>query len=743
MQKRFRALPFYAVVLLAALAARSSKGPGTRVGIVGDCTDNRDFRIGRGVYDITGPAAEVGMMGYAGLFQLTAGIHTRLRSRAFVIESPCNGKRVVLVSADLQGIPHAVKHAVVQRLQAMTWGSVYGDDNVLISGTHAHAGPGGYYYDGLYRLLRTPFNRQSFDVIVDGIFNSIKRAHQSLSAGRIRIASGALLGATVNRSPDAYSLNPSRLAGHDTDTLMTVLRFEDMTGHAVGTINWFAVHGTSMGNSNHLISGDNKGYASYLFEDSMGTRYDAETTFVAAFAQSDEGDASPNLCSKDLRRRDPNRSCQGRERGEGADDFESTRISGERQYHVARMLFDSAREFLIGGVDYRHTYVRMDGVALPDSAGHPRRTAPAAIGLALLTGTPDGHGVPGIPPKGIPCKPADHLFPCEHRAPWDGQGVKPWVPLDKLASLWKCLQQYPLSQVESEEFARSPLQFLVSLFQKPLRCRVRLEGFPLFPDTLPLQIVRIGGLALVAAPFELTTVAGRRLRATVDHALRPAGIRQVVIAGLSNAYASYVTTPEEYDAQYYEGASTLFGKWTLDALQQEFGMLADSLRVGGMVGLGPQPGDTVRQEDTTSLVLPRDATPDSVAFGDIDQGNAASCPTGELVCVTFWGANPNNDLRIQGTFLEVQREDSASWVTVANDWDWETRYQWEKSDKQCPKNALCSHITIEWVIPKGAQPGTYRIRHFGKWKDSKGRLHQYEGTSQEFRVEATAHQPGG
>lgn len=34
----------------------------------------------------------------------------------------------------------------------------------------------------------------------------------------------------------------------------------------------------------------------------------------------------------------------------------------------------------------------------------------------------------------------------------------------------------------------------------------------------------------------------------------------VVIAGPANTYAHYVTTPEEYDVQRYEGASTLFGR---------------------------------------------------------------------------------------------------------------------------------------------------------------------------------------
>jgi hypothetical protein len=34
----------------------------------------------------------------------------------------------------------------------------------------------------------------------------------------------------------------------------------------------------------------------------------------------------------------------------------------------------------------------------------------------------------------------------------------------------------------------------------------------------------------------------------------------VVLAGPANTYAHYVTTPEEYAAQRYEGASTIFGK---------------------------------------------------------------------------------------------------------------------------------------------------------------------------------------
>ncbi len=41
-----------------------------------------------------------------------------------------------------------------------------------------------------------------------------------------------------------------------------------------------------------------------------------------------------------------------------------------------------------------------------------------------------------------------------------------------------------------------------------------------------------------------------------------------MIAGLTNTYSSYITTREEYAAQRYEAASTIFGPSTLDAYIQ-------------------------------------------------------------------------------------------------------------------------------------------------------------------------------
>lgn len=56
----------------------------------------------------------------------------------------------------------------------------------------------------------------------------------------------------------------------------------------------FAVHGVSVNNTNKLVNGDNKGYAAYLTENMVNNGKYSRGKFVAAFAQSNEGDVSPN-----------------------------------------------------------------------------------------------------------------------------------------------------------------------------------------------------------------------------------------------------------------------------------------------------------------------------------------------------------------------------------------------------------------------------------------------------------------
>lgn len=82
-------------------------------GILSDST----YLIGVGSYDITGPAADVNMMGYANAEQIASGIHFRLKARAFIV-AESKGNRVVFVNLDACMASQLVTIKLLERLKS-------------------------------------------------------------------------------------------------------------------------------------------------------------------------------------------------------------------------------------------------------------------------------------------------------------------------------------------------------------------------------------------------------------------------------------------------------------------------------------------------------------------------------------------------------------------------------------------------------------------------------------------------
>ncbi|MEJ7808574.1 MAG: neutral/alkaline non-lysosomal ceramidase N-terminal domain-containing protein, partial [Telluria sp.] len=344
------------------------------------------YLVGRGMADITGEAAEVGMMGYASLSQVSGGIHMRQRARAFIVLDQASGKRMVFVNNDLGMVFQGVQQAVVKQLQAK-YGSLYASDNMILSATHTHAGAGGFSHYALYNMTTYGFNKRTFDAAVGGIVAAIDKAHRDLKPGSIAIGKGQLTDASNNRSLPAYQRNPQaerdRWNSH-IDPEMTVLRFKQ-GANDVGVISWFATHAVSMAPTNRLLSPDNKGYAAWRWEhDLKGVRYGADSDFVAAFAQSNAGDMTPNL------------NLDGT--GPTANEFDNTRIIGERQMQKALAIYNGALEPLTGTLDYRQRFIDFSRVTVAANFadGSARSTCPAALGSAFAAGTEDGRGMDGF-----------------------------------------------------------------------------------------------------------------------------------------------------------------------------------------------------------------------------------------------------------------------------------------------------------------------------------------------------------
>ena len=97
---------------------------------------------------------------------------------------------------------------MVEELKKL-YGDLYFDDNVLISGTHTHSTPAGFFQYVLFEVTSLGFVKESLDALVEGVVESIKMAHEDMREGSLYVNSGELLDANINRSPTSYLNNPS------------------------------------------------------------------------------------------------------------------------------------------------------------------------------------------------------------------------------------------------------------------------------------------------------------------------------------------------------------------------------------------------------------------------------------------------------------------------------------------------------------------------------------------------------
>lgn len=643
------------------------------------------WRVGVGMSDLTGEAAEVGMMGYAELSQKTSGIHQRLRARAFIVDDPRTQRAAVVVVTDTGLVTQAVHQAVMARLAAR-YGERYTARNVMITATHTHAGPGGYSHYALYNITVLGFQQRTFQAIVDGIVEAIEQAHARLAPGEVRLNQGELHNASRNRSPLAFRLNAAEDRAHfpqEIDPLMTVLGFRQ-GGRDIGALSFFGTHGTSMTNRNTLISGDNKGYAAWHWEhevEGVRHRHDA-APFVAGFAQTNPGDLSPNL---NLR---PGS-------GPTDDEFENTRLIGLRQADKARLLSRQASELLGGDIDFRMRYVDMSRVQVSGAYtvdGRPATTCPAALGSSFAAGsTEDGPG-PGIAKEGQ---------------------SNPFLTAIGGLVFWP---------THSLRACHGVKEVVIPVGE--------MKPYPWTPEVLPIQILKIGSMVLAGLPAEPTMMSGWRIRRQIAQTLGM-DTRRVIVVGYSNAYTQYVTTPEEYSLQDYEGGSTLFGPATLPAYMQEFDRLAQDLASGRptVSTLSPRDLNCCQLNFQTGVVF--DTPGLGRSFGQAVQQPDAQYQAGQTVRVQFQTGHPKNNLRRNGTFVEVQRDTPQGWVTVADDSDWATRYHWRRTF------GAESVAEITWAIPPGTPVGSYRIVHHGDARSLLGKVTPFRGTSRSFQVVAT------
>lgn len=223
------------------------------------------------------------------------------------------------------------------------------------------------------------YARNSGPVFTNGICQAIRNADQNLQAnpqvGTLMVNFGELLNANANRSKTAYVRNPEEerqryldANGNEARTNREMVQMElCRSSRSVGRINWFGVHATNIGPTQSLTGSDNKGFAGLGFEKLMAIDYyasPADGTSVAAFAQAEEGDISPNIVLDSYAPPDP-------ARGGGVCNWDSLGIEGAKQLARAIELYGRGAP-VVGPVDYQYAVIPISRISI--TSGIPSST---------------------------------------------------------------------------------------------------------------------------------------------------------------------------------------------------------------------------------------------------------------------------------------------------------------------------------------------------------------------------------
>jgi neutral ceramidase len=609
-----------------------------------------------GMQLIADPAPDENL--YAKSFEPSEGIHTRLRASAIVVER--GGEKFALVQADLGGIPYGL----VQEVQSRIAQTGIPAENLMLSATHSHSGTGPIWpadNAGYNALGGDFFDPRIFELTASGIAEAIVGADAGLEPARVGVGSTQLRGASANRDIDPYRLNGDVAAGESeadaVDHRLTVIRFDAADGTPIGAWSNFAIHGTSFGDGNLLFSGDNMASTERVAEDEI-----SRDAGLPVDPGPPGGDGPvlvwSNAAEGDVR---PDGGSPNVD-GEPLDYVNSAQanadMAGRKVADGVIGAWRDAGERMMGKIelDARRTIVPIDGSTVEESPSEPVGPL-AALGYGGIVGDDGQCGpIPGAP------------------GPLPGQGNK------------------------------TPI----------------VAGLGLAPQTASLSLWRVGGTAIAAFPFEITTQMGRRITSAVTDA---AGgeVHSAIIAGLTNGYLSYTATPEEYQACHYEGSFTLFGHQQGPWLRDGALSLAPSLFDGADAPAGaPEPPELAAGSPN---MTPPSATPD--AGTATAQPEPAARRYGRAT-FSWKGGDPAVDAPRGHALVSLQLRSGDGWRTVGTEDGPEDITVWDDEAQTWSET---------WQFDECDPLGTYRFHVSGRAiRSGGGEAEDYELDSQTFEL---------
>src|SRR3954466_4325737 len=221
---------------------------------------------------------------YAKSFVASKGIHTRILSRALVLQQ---GKtKLALVQADLGGLPYALTQSVLDPIRS----TGIDGDHLLLSATHTHSSTGPIWpadNTGYAGLGGDFFDPRIFELTAKGIADAIIAADKARRPAKLGTATVQVTNASRNRESEPFQTNKDLAQFPQTvNQNLTVLRVDGKDRAPIALWSNFAIHPTSFGDGNLNFSGDNAAVTERLVEKATGA--------VEVWTNGNEGDTSPN-----------------------------------------------------------------------------------------------------------------------------------------------------------------------------------------------------------------------------------------------------------------------------------------------------------------------------------------------------------------------------------------------------------------------------------------------------------------
>lgn len=468
--------------------------------------------------DITPPPG-MPMGGYAMWANYGNGFRTRLYARALYLKPP-SGRAVAIVQCDFLTGSSLLNQRVAELIARET---DVGLDGLLIAGTHTHSGPGNYFETNFYNdnaSNAAGFDPDYFNYLSGQIAKSVIRAFKEKRPAKIATAKTQIWNMTRNRSIESHLANNNISSKTPPDIYEAVnptlylIRVDGLDSDGqyrpLAALSSFSIHGTAVPAENELYNGDIFAYIEREVESGIKTKYQTSWEPIHAAFNNTHADNSPNY------------STQG---------FIEARRIGTSIGQQTMELFRSLDGNLKDKVTINFAAREIDVFSKPciDETCLCERPV---VGSALAAGADDGYS------------------PVIRKLPWLRQGSARWF--------------FTKSCQGHKRVLLGPLQYIYLNKND-------------FPHKMFLQTIQIDDVLLIPVPFETTLESGVRIAKQCKDKLASENKNDVLsfaVISVANGYYGYVTTPEEYSIQRYEGGHTLYGPQTQPFLAKQISGLA-------------------------------------------------------------------------------------------------------------------------------------------------------------------------